>query len=72
MLSAIKAYAMARSKVSLHELSEHFQLSTDTLRPMLDVWINKGKLIKCSKALHCGVKCQKCHPEMIEWFEWVS
>lgn len=72
MLLEIKTYLMARSKVSLHELTCHFQASPDVLLPMIEIWITKGKVKRCTKEPHCGVKCVQCRPSTVEWFEWVK
>lgn len=63
---------MSRSKASLHELTVHFKVSREVLLPMMEVWINKGKIRRCEKESHCGIKCLQCKPSTVEWFEWVS
>lgn len=72
MLLAIKDYLMARPKASLHELTQHFGVSPDVMVSMLTIWIDKGKVRRCVKEPHCGVKCMQCRPSTIEWFEWCS
>lgn len=71
MLLEIKAYLMIHPKVSLHELTQHFHTPSEVLLPMLEIWIAKGKVMRCSKAPHCGVKCIQCRPSTVEWFEWI-
>ena len=72
MLLDIKAYLMSRPKASLHELTQHFQVSAEVLLPMLTIWIQKGKVRRCIKASHCGVQCLQCRPITVEWFEWIE
>ena len=72
MLQDIKAYLMTHPKVSLHALTHHFQVPADVMLSMIDIWIAKGKVRKCSKEPHCGVKCMQCRPSTVEWFEWVN
>ncbi len=72
MLLEIKSYLMARQKVSLHELMNHFHAPADVLLPMIEIWIAKEKVVRCSKEPHCGVKCMQCRPSTVEWFEWVK
>jgi putative ferrous iron transport protein C len=72
MLLDIKNYLLSRQKVSLHELTHHFHVPAEVILPMIEIWIAKGKIIRCSKASHCGVKCVQCRPTTVEWFEWVK
>lgn len=71
MLQDIKSYLMLHSRVSLHMLTQHFHVPSDVMLSMIDLWIAKGKVRKCSKEPHCGVKCMQCRPSTVEWFEWV-
>ena len=72
MLQDIKTYLMTHPKASLHALTHEFQVPPDVMLSMLEIWILKGKVRKCSKAPHCGVKCLQCRPSTVEWFEWVK
>lgn len=72
MLLEIKDYLITRKKVSLHELTQYFQVAPEVILPMLEIWIAKGKVKRTTKEPHCGVKCVQCHPSTVEWFEWVS
>lgn len=72
MLYDIKNYLMLHPKVSLHMLTQHFQVPSEVMMSMLELWIAKGKVRKCSKEPHCGVKCIQCRPSTVEWFEWVK
>ena len=72
MLLDIKAYFQLHTKVSMHALTQHFQVSPEVMSDMMKIWIGKGNVRKCSKEPRCGVKCLQCRPETIEWFEWVK
>ncbi len=72
MLHDIKNYLLLHPKASMHALTQHFQVPPDVMSSMIDIWIAKGKVRKCSKEPHCGVKCMQCRPSTIEWFEWVK
>lgn len=72
MLLEIKTYLMTHSKVSLHELAYHLGASQDVIRPMVEIWIEKGCVARCKKASHCGTRCMQCVPQTVEWFEWIN
>lgn len=72
MLYDIKNYLMLHPKASLHMLTQHFKVPPEVMMSMLELWIAKGKVRKCSKEPHCGVKCIQCRPSTVEWFEWVK
>jgi DeoR/GlpR family transcriptional regulator of sugar metabolism len=75
MLLEIKRYLKKQQRVSLQDLSLHFDTDADTMRGILEVWIKKGKVTKCD-AVACGGCSSNCstaaqQQEAYEWSEKV-
>lgn len=70
MLTALKAYLVDRRTVSLNEIARRFAIDPEALRPMLDLWIRKGK-VRRSGGARCG-SCVSCAPADLEFYEWVE
>ncbi len=73
-LLELKAYLQNRKIVSIDELSVHFKTTPDTLMPMLDQWIRKGKLRKETSGGTCGGKHNTCScgDSKQIWYEWTG
>lgn len=72
ILSDLKRYLQQRERVSLNELSIHFNTDADALRGMLGKWIGKGKVRQLAANSSCGTSCCKCDPTLTELYEWVG
>ncbi|MBL0715302.1 MAG: FeoC-like transcriptional regulator [Desulfosarcina sp.] len=68
----IKQYLIERRLATLQDIAIHFRKETDTVTPMLDMWIRKGKLKKHDGDLGCQKGCCKCDPATIETYEWIA
>ncbi len=72
MLLDIKAYMQQRQHVSLRDLALHFDADPEAIRGMLDKWIEKGRVRKCSTAA-CGGCASNCSTrQQEEAYEWVE
>jgi hypothetical protein len=67
----IKKYLMETKLATLHDIALHFRTNTEATAPMLELWINKGKLRKHNSSLGCRKGCCKCDPATIETYEWL-
>ena len=68
ILTDIQTYLQKYQKASLGELSLHFRIDADALRPLLNKLIRKKRI-----RLMSGKKCKSCcdcPPETIEFYEW--
>lgn len=72
ILSDIKQYLVKHRRVALRDLSIHFDADPDSMRGMLDQWIQKGKVRKFTAETQCGGTCCKCDPLAVELYEWVA
>lgn len=71
-LIAIKQYLKERGGiVPLKDVALHFRRDADAVRPLLEMWVNKGK-VRLTRAEACGKGCCKCDPEHLELYEWVG
>ncbi len=72
MLLEIKRYMQERKQVSLRDLALHFDADPEAIRGMLDKWIEKGRVRKCS-SLACGSCASDCSAaQQEEAYEWVE
>lgn len=70
ILTDIQTYLQKYQKASLGELSLHFRIDADALRPLLKKLIRKKRI-----RLMSGNKCKSCcdcSPETIEFYEWIT
>lgn len=71
-LIQLKAYLRARKSTPLQDVALHFQTDVGAIRPLLAIWISKGKVRQVQGAkLPCKGCCQ-CDPATIEVYEWLE
>jgi hypothetical protein len=68
----IKQYLIDRKIATLQDIAIHFRKETDTITPMLDIWVRKGKVKKNAGDPGCGIGCCKCDPATLETYEWLN
>lgn len=71
-LIKLKNYLRERKLVPLQDVAMHFRVDVDAVRPMLEVWVNKGKAKRHKNNIGCQKGCGKCDPASIETYEWIS
>ena len=70
-LIQLKKYLQSRTIVPLQDMAHHFQVEIEAVRPLLDVWISKGKVRKRQQTTSACKGCCKCDPATIEVYEWI-
>ena len=70
-LIELKGYLQVRKIVALQDIALHFRTDIETVRPLLAVWIAKGKLHRRSGATPACKGCSQCDPATIEVYEWI-
>ena len=71
-LIAVKKYLQGcGQRVTLKDVALHFRQDTGTVRPLLDVWVGKGK-VRRTEAQGCGKGCCQCDAETLEIYEWIG
>jgi len=73
-LLELKEYLKNRNIVSINDLFIHFRTSPETLEPMLEHWIRKGKLRKETAESSCGGKHASCScgGSRDIWYQWTG
>lgn len=70
MLSDLRSYLQAHGRAPLTDIALHLQMEPDAVRPLIEKWQRKGKIIKLEGDDNCGGGCNKCDPETIEIYQW--
>lgn len=60
MLLQIHEYIRRERVVSNQQLARAFRLDMSSLQPMLDRWLAKGVIEKCTQPGGCQSRCFKC------------
>jgi len=68
----IRQYLSERKFATLNDIAVHFRKTTETVSPLLDLWIRKGKVVKYDNNLGCRKGCCKCDPAAVITYEWVG
>ena len=73
-LLELKEYLQSKDTVSINDLGIHFNASPETLEPMLEHWIRKGKLCKETSESSCGNKKGSCSCSDGHhiWYQWIQ
>ena len=70
-LIQLKHYLRTRKITPIQDAAHHFQVEVETIRPLLQVWINKGKVRRRQETTAACKGCCKCDPATIELYEWI-
>ena len=73
ILSEIKQYLIKHKRVTLSDLTIHFDTDPEAMRGMLEQWIRKGRVLKSELQANCNKSCAKCCDDSVmEIYEWDS
>lgn len=70
MLMELKAYLTERPCASLSQIAQHLAADPEAVRPMLDRWIEKGRVQRTVGARCHG--CASCGTSDLEFYAWVG
>jgi putative ferrous iron transport protein C len=70
ILSDIKQYLQERGQATLADLALHFGTEPATVRPMLEVWMRKGKVQRREAGTGCGTSCRRWGVAATEIYCW--
>ncbi len=70
ILAELRDYIQQRQQVSLADVINHFDVDEQVVRPMLDVWIQKGKIHRKMSTASCGSSCNQCQTATTEFYIW--
>lgn len=69
MLLKLKNFIIQEKLVSLSQIARKFSTDEAALKPILDIWIQKGKIRIINEALACEKKCFGCHQKPNIFYE---
>ena len=72
ILTDVRDYLKSRGQAPLRDMALTFGMDPETLRPLIEQWVNKGKVIKLPQGTACGGGCSSCAPQAIEIYQWVE
>ncbi|OOZ40356.1 FeoC-like transcriptional regulator [Solemya elarraichensis gill symbiont] len=70
ILSEVREYVKERGRVTLADIVLHFDSDPESVRPMLEIWIKKGKIRKEMLTSACGSSCNACDTATTEIYTW--
>jgi hypothetical protein len=70
MLLEILNYLRREKIASNHQIARQFALDLSALEPMLDCWVNKGKLKICEQNSTCNSSCFKCKAQPPRYYQY--
>lgn len=71
-LITVRHYLQERRIVSLQDIATHFRVDAQTIRPLLDIWIKKGKAKRITDANAACACCAECESAKVETYQWVG
>ena len=72
-LLQVKHYLRDRRFVPLQDIALHFRVDIDTVRPLVELWVIKGKAKKHDGPAGTTCRgCCKCDPATLEAYEWMG
>ncbi len=71
-LIQIKNYLKERKLSPLQDIATHFRAEVETIRPMLEIWVRKGKVKRHDNNIGCTKGCCQCDPAAIITYEWTG
>ena len=73
MLLQIRDYMREHKVASNQQLAREFRLDITALQPMLDIWLGKGVIERCSTPASCKSPCSsKCRSQPPEYYQYCS
>ncbi|MDH5484256.1 MAG: FeoC-like transcriptional regulator [Gammaproteobacteria bacterium] len=72
ILTQLRDYLKTKGQAPLRDMALHFNMQADALRPMIEHWIEKGKVEKLPAGTQCGGGCSSCAPQTIEIYRWIE
>lgn len=71
-LIQLKHYLQERQMIPLRDIALHFNTDSETIRPLLQLWMAKGKVIRVAAEARKAVckDCCACDPASIEIYSW--
>ena len=72
ILTQVRDYLKQKGQAPLRDMALEFGIDQDALRPIVELWITKGKVVKLPEGSACGGGCNGCEPQTIELYQWID
>jgi len=72
ILTDVRDYLKSLGQAPLRDMALTFGMDQAALRPLVEQWIDKGKVKKLPQGTACGGGCSSCAPQTIEIYQWVG
>ncbi|MDQ1362211.1 MAG: putative ferrous iron transport protein [Pseudomonadota bacterium] len=72
ILTDVRDYLKSHGQAPLRDMALAFGMDQEALRPLLDYWATRGKVIKLPPGTACGGSCSACAPQTIEIYRWID
>ena len=72
ILTEVRDYIKRHRQIALRDMALQFGMEQDALRPIIEQWVTKGKVVKLPEGTTCGSSCSNCAPDTIEIYQWVD
>jgi len=72
ILTQVRDYLKQKRQAPLRDMALEFGIDQDALRPIVELWITKGKVVKLPEGSACGGGCNSCEPQTIELYQWID
>lgn len=69
ILTDVRDYVEQQGQAPLRDMALHFGMEPDALRPLLQQWIDKGKISRLPAGTPCQ-GCSSCTPDSVEIYRW--
>ncbi len=71
ILTELKTYLILNKRMPLIDIANHFDVTADAIKGMLEHWIRKGK-VRCIEGSTCSKGCCKADPANLTIYEWID
>lgn len=71
MLLQIRDFIRREQVVSIQQLTREFHLEEPALKPMLEIWINKGVIRPCEEKTACQSSCFRCNTQSPQYYQYI-
>lgn len=72
ILTQVRDYLKQKGQAPLRDMALEFGMQQDALRPIVEQWVAKGKVVKLPGGTACGGGCNSCEPQTVELYQWIE
>lgn len=69
MLLQLREYIQRERVVSMQQLTREFHMAESALRPMLELWVQKGAILPHQQQKACQSACSQCNTAAVVFYQ---